>query len=93
MHVFALGCVLYELFSGRRAFQGKSARGVAPQIPAGLERVIARCLAKDPDARWQNAKDVKNAIEDSKEEPLSLSVARNPDGHSWQLLWPLSWRL
>jgi eukaryotic-like serine/threonine-protein kinase len=108
MHVFALGCVLYELFSGRRALQGKSAlrliaailkeeppqlRGVAPQIPAGLERVIARCLAKDPDARWQNAKDVKNAIEDSKEEPLSLSVARNPDGHSWQLLWPLSWRL
>jgi eukaryotic-like serine/threonine-protein kinase len=106
--IFALGCVLYELFSGRRAFQGKSAlrliaailkeeppqlRGVAPQIPAGLERVIARCLAKDPDARWQNAKDVKNAIEDSKEEPLSLSVARNPDGHSWQLLWPLSWRL
>jgi eukaryotic-like serine/threonine-protein kinase len=91
--IFALGCVLYELFSGRRAFQGKSAlrliaailkeeppqlRGVAPQIPASLERVIARCLAKDPDARWQNAKDVKHAIEDSKQEPLSLSVARKP---------------
>ena len=71
--VFAFGCVLYELLTGRRAFDGRSASTVmaavlasaptpleqlVPLTPPALERVITRCLAKDPDERWQTAKDV-----------------------------------
>ena len=71
--IFALGCVLYELLTGRRAFDGKTASNVmaailateprrvtelVPLAPAALEWVVHRCLEKDPDARWQNAGDV-----------------------------------
>ena len=67
--IFAFGCVLYEMLSGKRAFDGASAASViaavlerepAPlQINAPLERVIRKCLAKDPDERFQNARDLK----------------------------------
>ena len=71
--IFALGCVLYELVTGKRAFEGKTASSVmaavlateprkiselVPVTPATLEWIISRCLEKDPDARWQNARDV-----------------------------------
>ena len=75
--IFALGAVLYEMVSGRRAFEGKTAVSVAasilekdpepvhnlqPLTPPALERVIKRCLAKDPDARWQNAGDLASEL-------------------------------
>ncbi|MDX2149625.1 MAG: protein kinase [Bryobacteraceae bacterium] len=75
--VFALGAVLYELVTGRRAFDGESqasvisaimtgrprgVREVQPAAPEGMERVIETCLAKDPDARWQSARDVGLAL-------------------------------
>jgi serine/threonine-protein kinase len=71
--IFALGCVLYELITGKRAFEGKTASNVlaavlateprkisdlAPITPPALERIVSRCLEKDPDARWQSARDV-----------------------------------
>ena len=71
--VFALGCVLYEMISGRRAFSGKSApdtfgsilteeppklSALISPIPAGLERLIARCLEKKPSQRYQSAKEL-----------------------------------
>jgi len=71
--VFALGAVLYEMVTGRRAFQGKSEFSVAsailekdpeaiaalqPLTPPALERTIGVCLAKDPDERWQSAGDL-----------------------------------
>jgi eukaryotic-like serine/threonine-protein kinase len=83
--IFALGCILYELLSGRSAFQGKSApsliaailkeepvklRDLTPQVSPGLERVVTRCLAKDPGLRWQNARDVKHVIEDARQESV-----------------------
>jgi serine/threonine protein kinase/WD40 repeat protein len=75
--IFAFGAVLYEMVSGRRAFEGKTAVSVAasilekepepvrnlqPLTPAALERVIKRCLAKDPDARWQSAGDLASEL-------------------------------
>jgi predicted Ser/Thr protein kinase len=70
--LFAFGCVLYELLSGQRAFDGSSQASVIAAIlerePAPIEqhppldRVIATCLAKDPDARFQNARDLKRDL-------------------------------
>ena len=71
--VFSLGVVLYEMVTGQRAFEGKSQLSVAtailekepapinsikPMSPRSLDHVIRRCLAKDPDDRWQTARDV-----------------------------------
>ena len=71
--IFSLGAVLYEMLTGRRAFQGKSQLSVAsailesepapivsakPLTPSSLDRAIRRCLAKDPDDRWQTARDI-----------------------------------
>jgi|SRR5579859_4689108 len=71
--IFSLGAVLYEMLSGRRAFEGKSAFSVAsailekdpesissikPTTPLSLDRAIRRSLAKDPEERWQTARDL-----------------------------------
>ena len=75
--IFGLGCVLYEMVTGRRAFEGKSTAKVvaaimtteppplttlSPLAPAGLERAVKKCLAKDPDERWQNAGDLASEL-------------------------------
>ena len=71
--IFSFGCVLYEILTARHAFEGKSQLSVAsaileqepelisklqPMAPAALDHVVAECLAKDPESRWQNAADV-----------------------------------
>ena len=71
--IFALGSVLYEMVTGRRAFEGKSQLTVASSIlekdpapvtalrtsaPAALAHVIDGCLNKDPEQRWQSAGDI-----------------------------------
>ncbi len=70
--IFAFGCVLYEMLSGAKAFSGSSAASVIAAIlerqpeplktTPPLDRVIRTCLAKDPDARFQNARDLKTAL-------------------------------
>ena len=72
--LFALGAVLYEMATAKRAFEGKTAASamaavlerdpapissVQPMTPAAFERLVKICLAKDPDERWQTAHDVK----------------------------------
>ncbi|HYN41594.1 MAG TPA: protein kinase [Thermoanaerobaculia bacterium] len=72
--IFAFGAVLYEMATGRKAFEGKSQASVigsilkdeppavsslAPMTPPALDRVVATCLAKDPDDRIQTAHDVR----------------------------------
>ena len=71
--VFAFGAVLYEMLTGQRAFQARTVAGVIGAVlhtdpeslstlhertPPALDRLVARCLAKDPDDRWQTARDV-----------------------------------
>jgi serine/threonine protein kinase len=71
--IFSLGAVLYEMLTGQRAFKGKSPFSVAsailekepapistikPLTPRSLDHVVRRCLAKDPDDRWQSARDL-----------------------------------
>jgi serine/threonine-protein kinase len=75
--IFSFGSVLYEMVSGRRAFDGGSSistlssvlrddvkpfADVAPETPPLLEAIISRCLPKDPNARWQSMKEVEKAL-------------------------------
>lgn len=90
--IFSFGAVLYEMATGRRAFSGQTTvstlSAILHQEPAPLEeaspeleRIIARCLRKDPDRRIQHMVDVKIALEDLKEESDSgklPSVAIRP---------------
>jgi tRNA A-37 threonylcarbamoyl transferase component Bud32 len=73
--IFSFGLVLYEMLTGKRAFDGASQASViaaimerpAPSIaaiaPPALDRLLQRCLAKDPDNRWQSARDLKDELE------------------------------
>jgi Tol biopolymer transport system component len=76
--LFSLGAVLYEMATGRRAFEGKSQISVMaailekeptpmseilPMLPPALERLVQTCLKKDPEERLQSARDVKLHLE------------------------------
>ena len=75
--IFALGAVLYEMASGKRAFGADSQASIIaailnrqpeplailqPSVPDSFDRLVGRCLAKDPDARWQSASDVADEL-------------------------------
>ena len=75
--IFALGAVLYEMVTGRKAFAGASQASLIsailrdepqpisqaqPASPVALDRVVRTCLAKDPEERWQSASDLKREL-------------------------------
>src|SRR5438105_1702193 len=69
--IFALGAIVYEMATGRRAFEGPSRasliaaimeREPAPMKPTALDSVVRRCLAKNPDDRFQSARDLEIAF-------------------------------
>ena len=75
--IFAFGSVLYEMLTGRRAFEGASEISTlsailrddvrpmcqaAPEIPPLLEQIVLRCLQKNPDGRWPSMKQVEAAL-------------------------------
>jgi serine/threonine protein kinase/Tol biopolymer transport system component len=76
--IFAFGAVVYEMATGKKAFEGKSSASVMakimeaeppsmaslqPMTPQALDRVIKKCMAKDRDERWQTARDLKDELE------------------------------
>src|SRR5437763_4583015 len=84
--IFSFGSVLYEMVTARRAFEGgnkismlsailhkepPAASEISPAVPMELEKIIARCLPKDPERRAQGIADVKLALEELKEESES----------------------
>ena len=75
--IFAFGAVVYEMLTGKPAFKGKSqatliasiigsdpppVSQVQPLTPAGLDQIVRRALAKDPDDRWQSARDLLSQL-------------------------------
>jgi Tol biopolymer transport system component/predicted Ser/Thr protein kinase len=89
--IFAFGCVLYEMATARKAFSATSQASLigailhknpepisqfAPMTPRTLDRVVARCLAKDPEERWQNARDVALELADVTRPEESAAPAR-----------------
>ena len=75
--LFAFGAIVYEMATGRRAFTGESQASlvaaildhdpeplgvVQPAAPPALDRLVRKCLAKNPDARWQSASDVADEL-------------------------------
>jgi eukaryotic-like serine/threonine-protein kinase len=75
--IFAFGALVYELVSGRKAFEGRShatliaaileheppaLTSLRPLAPSSLDHIVAKCLAKNPDDRWQSARDVATEL-------------------------------
>jgi serine/threonine protein kinase/Tol biopolymer transport system component len=93
--VFALGAVIYEMITGRPTFAERTQAGLIgailkdtpppisdlqPQASVMLDRVVRRCLAKDPDERWQSAADVSHELKWVAEaaEPSRHTIRRKP---------------
>lgn len=87
--IFSFGSMLYEMVTGQRAFTGKSKLSslsavlhkepqppsqTVADIPPELDRLIARCMKKDPERRWQSMADVKVALEELRDEMESSTI-------------------
>ena len=101
--IFSLGAVLYEMVTGQRAFEGKSQLSVAsaivekepvpisvvkPMTPPSLEHIVKKCLAKQPDERWQSASDLASELKWIAERGSGTARAAPTRQKSYgQLIW------
>ncbi|PYR76272.1 MAG: hypothetical protein DMF87_18570, partial [Acidobacteria bacterium] len=88
--IWAFGCVLYEMLTGRRAFEGEDVTVVMASIiksdpewkalpggtPAGVRLALQRCLQKDPTRRFRDMGDVRLALEGAFDAPVAAHAAR-----------------
>jgi serine/threonine-protein kinase len=105
--IFAFGVILYEMLTGRKAFTGRTPASLIgailkdqpapiltaqPLAPASLDRTVRRCLAKDPDDRWQTARDLRAELQwvrDSGGEPLPARGPVPRRAWAWHVPWAL----
>ncbi len=110
--IFSFGSVLYEMITGRRAFSGETKLAtlaailnkepppiepVNNRLGSEIDRVLARCLKKDPKRRWQTMADLKIELEELLEDSASLlqqtpqlgQVRRAGSSHRKRWLWPV----
>jgi Tol biopolymer transport system component len=105
--IFALGEVVYEMATGQRTFKGTSKAQVMaailssdpppistvqPLAPPALDHVVKKCLAKDPDDRWQDAGDVAGELKWISEggSQAGLTASAAPQVKTRQVFWKLS---
>ena len=92
--LFAFGVILYEMAAGVRPFRGESAidvasaivgteprplESLAPRVPAGLARIVRRCLEKDVRHRLQSALDLRNELADLADEAVRAAATGRPE--------------
>jgi predicted Ser/Thr protein kinase len=94
--IFAFGAVVYEMLTGRHEFEGKSQASliaailerepasIADSAPPALDRVLRRCLAKDPEQRWESARDLKAELEWIAEGGAAITSAGTPRRNPWR---------
>ncbi|KAB2961306.1 MAG: protein kinase [Thermoanaerobaculia bacterium] len=98
--IFSLGVLLYEMATGGRPFRGESSISLASSIlkdtpppilearsdlPPDLDRIVRRCLAKDPSRRFQTAADLRNELEEL-QQSASATTAAAAVWAAWALL-------
>jgi serine/threonine protein kinase len=102
--IFALGAVIYEMATGKKAFEGKSQASIIakileidpppmsslqPMTPPAFERVVRTCLAKDPDHRLQSVQDLKLELEWIRDAVAEpLALADAPPRAGWRRALP-----
>ncbi|HYR52116.1 MAG TPA: protein kinase, partial [Candidatus Dormibacteraeota bacterium] len=95
--IWALGVMLYEMASGKLPFDGSSVAELAgaivnetpnplsARVPTGLQLIIARCLAKEPNARYRSASEVEAALE-----AIDPSAIRKTSGQGGWRVWAMA---
>jgi serine/threonine protein kinase len=91
--IFSFGCILFEAATGRPTFQGvdaidslnkiirepaPSVSSIRPDLPGELQKIVRRCLEKNPDDRYQSIKDVAIELKDLREELVAAGYSQAP---------------
>ena len=96
--IWAFGCVLYEMLSGKKAFEGETVSDVLAAViksepdwsalpgdtPPAIQRLVRRCLQKDPRQRLQAIGDARIAIEETLSSGARMPKRRSPAGGLWR---------
>ena len=100
--IFAFGVVVYEMATGKKAFEGRSQASLIakiletdpppmsllqPMTPPALDRVVKKCLAKEPEKRWQAASDLHDELKWIAEGGSQVSSLPNPPARGIYTRW------